>query len=84
MTSDARELSGVKLNCKAGLEHFSSRVVLVETDNKVTQAYINHSGGRSVFSNSIARDLWPMCYRAHIPLVAVYTGQARSMCEPIV
>ena len=49
MSSNARELSGVKLTVKAGLEHFRNRVVLVETDNKVTQAYINHLGGRSLF-----------------------------------
>lgn len=72
MSSNARELSGVKLTIQAGLEHFRNRVVLVETDNKVTQAYINHLGGRSIFLNSIARDLWSMCYRAHILLVAVH------------
>ena len=44
MSSNARELSGVKLTVKADLEHFRNRVVLVETDNKVTQAYINHLG----------------------------------------
>ena len=38
MSSDARELSGMKLAVKAGIEHFHNRVVLVETDNKVTQA----------------------------------------------
>ena len=31
MSSDARELGGVKLTIKAGLEHFRNRVVLVET-----------------------------------------------------
>ena len=41
-------------------------------DNKVTQAYINHLGGRSPFLNSIAQDLWSMCYRAHILLIAVH------------
>ena len=71
MSSNARELSGVKLMVKARLEHFRTQVVLVETDNKVTQAYINHFGGRSVFLNSIAGDLWSMCYQAHILLVAV-------------
>ena len=44
MSSNTRELSGVKLTVKAGLEHFYNRVVLAETDNKVTQAYINHLG----------------------------------------
>jgi len=72
MSSNARELSGVKLTVKAGLEHFRNRVVLVETDNKVTQAYINHLGGRSLFLNSIARDIWSMCYQAQILLVAVH------------
>ena len=54
MSSNARELSGVKLTIQAGLEDFRNRVILVETDNKVTQAYINHLGGRSIFLNSIA------------------------------
>ena len=49
MSSNAQELSGVKLTVKAGLEHFRSRVVLMETDNKVTQAYINHVGAGLYF-----------------------------------
>ena len=72
MSSNAWELNSVKLTVKAGLEHFRNRVVLVETDNKVTQAYINHLGGRSVFLCNIAWDLWSMCYRAHILLVIVH------------
>ena len=72
MSSNARELSGVKLTIKAGLKHFRHWVVLVETDNKVTQAYVNHLGGRSPFLNSIAWDLWSMCYQAHILFVAVH------------
>ena len=72
MSNNAWELSGVKLTIKAGLEHFRNWVVLVETDNKVTQAYVNHLGGRSPFLSSIARDLWSMCYQAHILLVAVH------------
>ena len=62
MNSNAQELNGVKLTVKAGLEHFRNRMVLVETDNKVTPAYIDHLGGCSVFLNSIAHDLWSMCY----------------------
>ena len=69
MSSDARELSGVKLTVKAALPSLRGRVVLVETDNKVTQAYINHLGDRSPFLSSIARDLW---YQAQILLVAVH------------
>ena len=59
---------------KAGLERFRDRVVPVETDIsvKVTQAYINQLGGRSLFLNSIARDLWSVCYQAQILLVAVH------------
>ena len=72
MLSSAQELSGVRLTLKAGLEHFRNRVMLVEADNKVTKAYINHFGGRFVFLNSIAQELWSMCYRAHILLVAVH------------
>ena len=73
MLSSAQELSGVRLTLKAGLEHFRNRVMLVEADNKVTKAYINHFGGRFVFLNSIAQELWSMCYRAHILLIAVHT-----------
>ena len=49
--------------------------MLVETNNKVTQAYINHLGGRFPFLSSIARDLClvtMMCYKAQILLVAVH------------
>ena len=56
MLSAAQELSGIKLTVKAGLGHFRNRVVLVEIDNKVTQAYIDHLGGRSLLLNSIAQD----------------------------
>ena len=72
MSSNAQELSSVKLMIKASLKHFCNQVVLVETNNKVTQAYINHLGGQSLFLNSITQDLWSMCYQAHILLVAVH------------
>ena len=72
MSGNDRELSGVKLTVKAALPSLRGRVVLVETDNKVTQAYINHLGGRSPFLNTIAQDLWSMCYQAQILLVAVH------------
>ena len=72
MSSNALELSGVKLTIKASLEHFRNRVVLVGTESKATQAYVNHLGGRSPFLSSIAQDLWSMCYQAHILLLAVH------------
>ena len=31
----------IKLTVKASLEHFCNQVMLLETDSKVTQAYIN-------------------------------------------
>ena len=49
MSNNAQDLSGVKLTVKVGLEHFRNRFVLVETEHKITQAYINHLGGRSPF-----------------------------------
>ena len=70
MSGDARDFSGVKLTVEAGLEHFRNRVVLMQTDSKVTQAYIDHVGGPSPFLNGIARDPWSMCYQ--IFLVAVH------------
>ena len=64
MSSNAWELPGVKLTVRAALPSLRGRVVLVETDSKVTEAYINHVGGRSLFLSSIAQDLWSMCYQA--------------------
>ena len=49
MSSNARKLSGVKLTVKAGLEHFCNRVVLVETDNKVTSVYKSFGWPVSIF-----------------------------------
>ena len=72
MSSNARELSGVLLTVQAALPALRNKQVLVETDNKTTQAYINHLGGRSRFLNSIARRLWTMCYSNQILLTAVH------------
>ena len=72
MSNDARELFGVKMTVKASREHFSSSLVLVKTNDKVTQAYINHLRDCLVFLSGIAQDLWSLCYRAHILLVAVH------------
>ena len=72
MSSNARELSGVLLTVQAALSKLRGKQVLVETDNKATQAYINHLGGRSRFLNSIARKLWTMCYSNGILLTAVH------------
>ena len=81
MSTDARELSGVKLIVKAAPPHLQGRVVLIETDSEVIQAYINHFGGRSPFLSSIAWDLSSMCHQAQILLVTVHC-LVRSMFEP--
>ena len=72
MSSNARELSGVLLTVQAALSKLRGKQVLVETDNKATQAYINHLGGRSCFLSSIARKLRTMCYSNGILLMAVH------------
>ena len=72
MSSNARDLSGVLLTVQAAPPALRNKQVLVKTDNKVTQAYINHLGGRSRFLNSIARRLWTMCYSTSILLSAVH------------
>ena len=72
MSSNARELSGVYLTVKAAVTHLRGKIVLVETDNIVTMAYINHLGGRSRFLNNIARNLWTLCYNSGILLQAVH------------
>ena len=61
----SRELSGVKLTVRAAVPSLRGRVVLVETDDKETQAYISHLGGRSPF-------LWSMCHHAQILLFAIH------------
>ena len=72
MSSNARELSGVLLTVQAALPSLRGKQVLVETDNKATQAYVNHLGGRSRLLSSIARRLWTMCYSNSILLSAVH------------
>ena len=54
MSSDAHELARVRLMMKAGLKHSHNQVVLVKTNSKVTQAYIDHFKGHSIFLSSIA------------------------------
>ena len=84
MSTNTRELSGLKLAVKAGPKHFRNRMVLVKTDNKATQAYINHLGDRSVFLSSIAQETFGSCAIEHTSYLLHSIGQARSMCELIV
>ena len=48
------------------------KVVLVETDNSATKAYINHMGGRTLMLSSIAREIWHTAHRYGIHLIAVH------------
>ena len=72
MSSNTRELSGVLLSVQAALPLPRGKALLMETDNKATQAYVNHLGGRSRFLNNIARRLWTMCCSNSILLTAVH------------
>ena len=72
MSSNGRELKAVLLSVKAAISHLAGHIVLVETDNKVTMAYINHMGGRSRFLHSMARELWLLCHQHSILLQAVH------------
>ena len=47
-------------------------VVLIETDNIVTKAYINHMGGRKPMLNAIAQDIWKTAHQFGLQLVAVH------------
>ena len=71
MSGIAWELLRVKLTIEAGLKHFRSGVVPVLTNNELSQAYIDHLGGRSMFLSNITEDLWSMYYQVHILLVAI-------------
>ena len=53
-SSNWRELTAVSLTLQAAAPQFRNQVLLVETDNKVTEAYINHLGGRKPILSAIA------------------------------
>ena len=72
MSSNARELHAVLFTMKAAALRLRHSVVLVETDNSTTMAYINHLGGRSRFLSSVTHELWQVCRKAAITLRAVH------------
>ena len=49
MSSNSRELHAVLYSMMAAAPRLRNSVVLIETDNSTTTAYINHLGGRSRF-----------------------------------
>ena len=84
MSSDARELSGVKLTVKAALPSLRGRVVLVEIDNKVTQAYINHLGGRSPFLNHCSGSMVDVLLGTNPPRRSPSTREGECPSRPTV
>ena len=71
-SSNWRELTAVALSLKSSASQMRQKVVLVETDNNTTKAYINHMGGRGVLLSSIAREIWHTAHRYGIHLIAVH------------
>ena len=56
MSSNSRKLTTL-FSTMAAARHLTNRVVLVETDNITTKAYINHMGRRSRYLSAIAHRL---------------------------
>ena len=48
------------------------KVVLVETDNNSTKAYIDHMSGRTIMLSAIVREIWHTAFQYGIHLVAVH------------
>ena len=47
-------------------------MLLIETDNNNTKAYLNHMGGRSRVLSAIAHQTWSVAHQFGIHLVAVH------------
>ena len=71
-SSNWQELTAVLLSLKSSAPQLRQKVVLVETDNSATKAYINHMGGRAIMLSSIARETWHTTHRYGIHLIAVH------------
>ena len=72
MSSNSRELHAVLYSMMAAAPRLRNSVVLNETDNSTTKAYINHLGGRSRFLSSVAHRLWSVTNPYGITLRAVH------------
>ena len=72
MSSNSRELHAVLYSMMAAAPRLRNSVVLVETDNSTTKAYVNHLGGRSKFLSSVAHRLWTVTNKYSITLRAVH------------
>ena len=72
MSSNSRELHAVLYSVIAAAPRLRNSVVLVETDNSTTMAYVNHLGGRSRFLSVVAHRLWSVTNSYGITLRAVH------------
>ena len=72
MSSNSRELHAVLYSTMAAAPRLRNLVVLVETDNSTTMAYVNHLGGRSRFLSAAAHRLWSVTNSYVITLRAVH------------
>ena len=72
MSSNSRELHAVLYSTMAAAPRLKNSVVLVETDNSTTMAYVNHLGGRSRFLSEVAHRLWRVTNQFGITLRAVH------------
>ena len=72
MSSNSRELHAVLHWTMAAAPRLKNSVILVETDNSITMAYVNHLGGRSGFLSAVAHRLWNMTNSYGITLRAVH------------
>ena len=71
-SSNWRELTAVSLSIRAAAPLLRNQVLLIETDNVVTKACINHLGGRKPVLSAIVRSIWAICHRLGIQPVAVH------------
>ena len=71
-SSNWRELSAVLLTIQSAAQMFHGRVVLVETDNNTTKAYLNDMGGRSRVLSAIARKIWLLAQKFGFQIQAVH------------
>ena len=71
-SSNWREMTAVLLSLKSCASMMSQKVVLIETDNISTKAYINHMGGGTIMLSSIAREIWHIAHRHGLHLIAVH------------
>ena len=70
--SNWRELTAGSLSIQSAALRPRNQVLLIETDNLVTKAYINHLGGRMPVLSAIARDIWATAHQFGIQPITVH------------